>query len=41
METLRSAVAKLRRKLGDDTGMPRYVVAVRSLGYRVTEPNGA
>ena len=37
---LRSAVAKLRRKLGDDARKPRYVIGVRGLGYRMPEPGG-
>ena len=37
---LRSAVAKLRRKLGDDARKPRYVIGVRGLGYRMPEPDG-
>ena len=36
---LRSAVAKLRRKLGDDARKPRYVIGVRGLGYRTPEPD--
>ena len=36
---LRSAVAKLRRKLGDDAKKPRYVIGVRGLGYRMPEPD--
>ena len=35
MEALRSAVAKLRRTLGDDVRKPRYVIGVRGLGYRM------
>ena len=38
VEALRSAVAKLRRKLGDDARKPRYVIGVRGLGYRMPEP---
>ena len=34
---LRSAVAKLRRKLGDDARKPRYVIGERGLGYRMPE----
>ena len=37
VEALRSAVAKLRRKLGDDARKPRYVIGVRGLGYRMPE----
>ncbi len=36
---LRSAVAKLRRKLGDDARKPRYVIGERGLGYRLPEPD--
>ena len=36
---LRSAVAKLRRKLDDDARKPRYVIGVRGLGYRMPEPD--
>ena len=39
MEALRSAVAKLRRKLGDDARKPRYVIGERGLGYRMPEPD--
>ena len=28
-------VMRLRHKLGDDPGRPRYVLAVRSVGYRM------
>ncbi|MYD93278.1 MAG: winged helix-turn-helix domain-containing protein [Chloroflexi bacterium] len=41
VEALRSAVAKLRRKLGDDARKPRYVIGVRGLGYRMPEPDTA
>ena len=41
LEALRSAVAKLRRKLGDDAGKPRYVIGVRGLGYHMPEADGA
>ena len=37
---LRSAVAKLRRKLGDDARKPRYVISERGLGYRMPRPDG-
>ena len=40
MEALRSAVTKLRRKLGDDARKPRYVIGERGLGYRMPEPDG-
>ena len=39
VEALRSAVAKLRRKLGDDARKPRYVIGERGLGYRMPEPD--
>ena len=39
LEALRSAVAKLRRKLGDDARKPRYVIGERGLGYRMPEPD--
>ena len=39
MEALRSAVTKLRRKLGDDAKNPRYVIGERGLGYRMPEPD--
>lgn len=39
MEALRSAVAKLHRKLGDDARKPRYVIGERGLGYRMPEPD--
>ena len=40
VKALRSAVAKLRRKLGDDARKPRYVIGVRGLGYRMPGPDG-
>ena len=40
VEALRSAVAKLRRKLGDDARKPRYVIGERGLGYRMPGPDG-
>ena len=40
MEALRSAVTKLRRKLGDDAKNPQYVIGERGLGYRMPEPDG-
>ena len=39
VEALRSAVTKLRRKLGDYAKKPRYVIGVRGLGYRMPEPD--
>ena len=38
---VRSAVTKLRRKLGDDARNPRYVVGEYGMGYRMSEPEGA
>ena len=38
MEALRSAVTKLRRKLGDDARKPRYDIGERGMGYRMPEP---
>ena len=37
-QAVRSAVRKLRRKLGDEAGEPRYVLNVRGLGYRMPGP---
>jgi two-component system alkaline phosphatase synthesis response regulator PhoP len=34
---VRNAVRRLRKKLGDDAGCPRYVVTVRGVGYRWEE----
>ena len=36
---LRSAVAKLWRKLGDDGRKPRYVIGERGFGYRMPRPD--
>ena len=33
--TVRTAVKRLRRKLGDTAGNPRYVFSVPSVGYRM------
>ena len=38
MEALRSAVAKLRRKLGDDARKPRYVIGKRALATACPSP---
>ena len=35
LESLRVFVRRLRAKLGDDAGAPRYVETVRGLGYRL------
>ena len=40
VEALRSVVAKLRRKVGDDARKPRYVIGERGLGYRMPRPDG-
>ena len=40
VRALRSAVARLRRKLGDDARKPRYVIGERGLGYRMPKPDG-
>ena len=40
MEALKSAVAKLRRKPGDDARKARYVIGECGLGYRLPEPDG-
>ena len=39
-QAVRSAVAKLRRKLGDDARNPRYILGERGLGYRMPDPDG-
>ena len=36
---LRSAIRKLRKKLGDDAGKPKYVTGERGLGYRLPDPD--
>ena len=38
-QAVRSAITKLRRKLGDDARNPRYVLGERGLGYRMPEPD--
>ncbi len=38
VQPLRSAVKKLRRKLGDDAATPRYILNDRGLGYRMPAP---
>ena len=40
-QAVRSAVTKLRRKLGDDDRNPRYILGKRGMGYRMPEPDGA
>ena len=39
-DAVRSAIRKLRRKLGDDARNPRYILGERGLGYRMPEPDG-
>ena len=36
---VRTFVKKLRRKLGDSAGEPKYIVNVRGVGYRIAEPD--
>ena len=38
-QAVRSAVRKLRRKLGDDAGRPKYILTERGLGYRMPRPD--
>ena len=38
-EAVRSAVRKLRRKLGDDAKKPQYILSERGLGYRMPGPD--
>ena len=40
-QAVRSAVTKLRRKLGDDARNPRYILGERGMGYRMPEPDRA
>ena len=35
MQTLRTHLARLRRKLGGDTSNPRYLLAAPRVGYRM------
>ena len=37
-QTVRNAIRKLRRKLGDDARHPGYIVSERGLGYRMPGP---
>ena len=37
-QAVRSAIRKLRRKLGDDAKNPRYILGERGVGYRMPEP---
>ena len=38
-QAVRSAVTKLRRKLGDDATDSKYIMSERGLGYRMPEPD--
>ena len=38
-QAVRSAVRKLRRKLGDDARNPKYILGERGLGYRMPAPH--
>ena len=38
-QAVRSAVRKLRRKLGDDARNPKYILGERGLGYRMPAPD--
>lgn len=38
-QAVRSAVRKLRRKLGDDATQPKYILTERGLGYRMPAPD--
>ena len=40
-QAVRSAVTKLRRKLGDDARNPRYILRERGMGYRIPDPEEA
>ena len=40
-QAARSAVTKLRRKLGNDARNPRYIIGERGMGYRMPEPDEA
>ena len=39
LQAVRSAVRKLRRRLGDDVGRPKYIFNERGLGYRMPKPD--
>ena len=39
--TIRTAVKRLRRKLGDDASNPRYILSVPRVGYRMGKGEGA
>ncbi len=38
-QAVRSAVRKLRRRLGDEAGRPKYILTERGLGYRMPKPD--
>ncbi len=38
-QAVRSTIRKLRHKLGDDAGRPKYILTERGLGYRMPAPN--
>ena len=38
-QAVRSAVRKLRRRLGDDADSPKYILTERGLGYRMPKPD--
>ena len=38
-QTVRNAIRKLRRKLGDDARNPKYILSERGLGYRMPAPD--
>ena len=40
-QTVRNAIRKLRRKLGDDARNPKYILSERGLGYRMPGPDDA
>ena len=40
-ETVRNAIRKLRRKIGDDARNPRHILNERGLGYRTPGPEDA
>lgn len=41
LESLRVFVRRLRAKLGDDAGSPRYIETMRGIGYRMLAPDGS
>ncbi len=40
-QTVRNAVRKLRRKIGDDAGNPKYILGERGLDCRMPGPEDA